>query len=68
MDESRWTYLDAAATAVARKAMENPEMPILVDPDVAGHMGCFADEAMSEEDVLASHIGVDGNGVATGEE
>lgn len=68
MDESRWTYLDAAATAVAREAMENPGMPIPVDPDVAGHMGCFADEAMSEEDVLASHIGVDGNGVATGEE
>lgn len=68
MDESRRTWLNAAATAVAREAMENPGMPIPVDPDVAGHMGCFADEAMSEEDVLASHIGVDGNGVATGEE
>ena len=67
MDESRWTYLDAAATAVAREAMENPGMPIPVDPDVAGHMGCFADEAMSEEDVLASHIGMDENDVTTGE-
>ena len=68
MDESRRTWLDAAATAVEREAMENPGMPIPVDPDVAEHMGAFADEAMSEEDVLESHMGVDGNGVATGED
>jgi len=68
MDESRRTWLDAAATAVAREAMENPGMPIPVDPDVAEHMGAFADDAMSEEDALESQMGVDGNGVATGEE
>lgn len=67
MDESRRTWLDAAATAVAREAMENPGMPIPVDPDVAEHMGAFADDAMSEEDALESHMGVE-NGVATGEE
>lgn len=68
MDESRRTYLDAAAEAVYRQMEENPGMPIPVDPDVAEHMGCFADKAISEEDIQASHIGVDGNGVATGEE
>lgn len=67
MDESRRTWLDAAATAVYRQMEENPGMPIPVDPDVAGHMGCFSDDAMSEEDALESHMGVE-NGVATGEE
>lgn len=66
MDNKR-TYLDAAATAVAREAMENPGMPIPVDPDVAEHMGAFADDAMSEEDALESHMGVE-KGVATGED
>ncbi len=66
MDDRR-IWLDAAATAVAREAMENPGMPIPVDPDVAEHMGAFADDAMSEEDALESHMGVE-NGVATGEE
>ncbi len=66
MDDRR-TWLDAAATAVEREAMENPGMPIPVDPDVAEHMGAFADDAMSEEDALESHMGVE-NGVATGEE
>lgn len=66
MDDRR-TWLDAAATAVEREAMENPGVPIPVDPDVAEHMGAFADDAMSEEDALESHMGVE-NGVATGEE
>lgn len=66
MDDRR-IWLDAAATAVEREAMENPGMPIPVDPDVAEHMGAFADDAMSEEDALESHMGVE-NGVATGEE
>ena len=66
MDDRR-IWLDAAATAVAREALENPGMPIPVDPDVAEHMGAFADDAMSEEDALESHMGVE-NGVATGEE
>lgn len=66
MDDRR-IWLDAAATAVEREAMENPGMPIPVDPDVAEHMGAFADDAMSEEDALESQMGVE-NGVATGEE
>ena len=40
MDDRR-IWLDAAATAVEREAMENPGMPIPVDPDVAEHMGAF---------------------------
>jgi len=66
MDDRR-IWLDAAATAVEREAMENPGMPIPVDPDVAEHMGAVADDAMSEEDALESQMGVE-NGVATGEE
>ena len=66
MDDMR-TYLDAAATAVAREAMKNPGMPIPVDPDVAEHMGAFADDVMSEENTLKNQMGVE-NGVATGEE
>ena len=58
MDDRR-IWLDAAATAVEREAMENPGMPIPVDPDVAEHMGAFADDAMSEEDALESHMGVE---------
>ena len=41
MDDKR-TYLDVAATAVVREVMENPGMSIPVDPDVAEHMGTFA--------------------------
>ena len=58
MDDRR-IWLDAAATAVEREAMENPGMPIPVDPDVAEHMGAFADDAMSEEDALESQMGVE---------
>ena len=48
------SYLEAAAAAVEREAMENPGMPIPVDPDVATYMGAMEDDDMSFEDALES--------------
>lgn len=48
------SYLEAAAAAVDREALENPGVPIPVDPDVAAWMGAMEDDAMSFEDALES--------------
>ncbi|NLZ16676.1 MAG: hypothetical protein GX087_02935 [Desulfobulbaceae bacterium] len=52
-------YLEAAAAAVDRETMENPGVPIPVDPDVAAHMGAMEDDAMSYEDALESGVPVE---------
>lgn len=66
MDRDR-SYLDAAAEAVYRQMESDPLLGIPVDPDVAEHMGAFTEDAISEEDVLESRIGVR-DGVAIEEE
>jgi hypothetical protein len=45
-------FLEAAAAAVEQQALDNPGVPIPVDPDVAAYMGAMADEAMSFTDAL----------------
>jgi hypothetical protein len=45
-------YLEAAAIAVERQAMDNPGIGIPADPDIAEHMGIFVEDALSEQDVL----------------
>ena len=45
-------YLKAAAAAVERQALENPDLGIPVDPDVAEFMGAFEEQAVSLDDVL----------------
>ena len=52
MDAQEKAYLEAAAEAVERQMMENPGLPIPVDPDVAEHMGAMEDDAMSFADAL----------------
>lgn len=49
-------YLAAAAAAVERQLLENPGVPIPVDPDVAAYMGAMEDDAMSFADALESSI------------
>jgi len=44
--------LTAAADAVIAQAMENPELGILADPDVAEFMGCFEEQAVSPDDFI----------------
>ena len=68
METMNLDYLDAAANAVYRQLMNDPLLGLPVDPDVADCMGAFADDAMSEEDVLESYAGVDENLVAVGED
>ena len=67
-DEQNHEYLDEAANAVYRQLEKDPLIGIPVDPDVADHRGATVDDAMDEDDVLASNKGVDENGVAVGEE
>jgi|GEM_PF-4934862 len=52
MTENERAYLEAAANAVEKQMMENPGVPIPVDPDVAEYMGAGMDDAMSYEDAL----------------
>ena len=47
-------YLKAAADAVERQALENPDLGIPVDPDVADYMGAFEENAVTLDDVLES--------------
>ena len=44
--------LTAAANAVMAQAMENPELGIPADPDVADFMGCFEEKAVSPDDFI----------------
>ena len=44
--------LTAAADAVIAQAMENPELGIPADPDVADFMGCFEERAVSPDDFI----------------
>jgi len=44
--------LTAAADAVIAQAMENPELGIPADPDVAEFMGCFEEQAVSPDDFI----------------
>lgn len=44
-------YLKAAAAEVERQLMENPDLAIPVDPDVAEYMGAFEETALTEADV-----------------
>ena len=44
-------YLKAAAAEVERQLMENPDLAISVDPDVAEYMGAFEETALTEADV-----------------
>ncbi len=52
MESEEKEFLEAAATAVEQQAMDNPDIGIPADPDVAEHMGIFLEDAMSEQDVL----------------
>ena len=52
MTEQERAYLEAAAETVERQMMENPGMPVPVDPDVAAYMGAMQDDAMNYEDAL----------------
>jgi len=52
MTEQEQTYLEAAAEAVERQMMENPGVPVPVDPDVAAYMGAMQDDAMNFADAL----------------
>ncbi len=45
-------YLKAAAEAVERQALENPDLGIPADPDVAEYMGAFEEQAVTLDDVL----------------
>ena len=45
-------YFIAAADAVERQALENPDIGIPVDPDVADYMGAFEEDAVTLDDVL----------------
>ena len=44
--------LTNAADAVIAQAMENPELGIPADPDVAEFMGCFEEQAVSPDDFI----------------
>lgn len=44
-------YLAAAASAVERQALANPDIGIPADPDVAEYMGAFAEPALTEDDI-----------------
>lgn len=50
-------FLEAAAAAVDRETLQNPGVPIPVDPDVAAWMGAMEDDAMSFEDALEAAAG-----------
>jgi len=52
MTEQEKAYLEAAATAIERQMMENPGVPVPIDPDVAAYMGAMQDDAMGYEDAL----------------
>ena len=43
-------YLKAAADAIERQLMNNPDLGIPVDPDVAEFMGAFEESAVSPGD------------------
>lgn len=43
-------YLKAAADAVERQLLDNPDLGIPVDPDVADFMGAFEESAVSPGD------------------
>lgn len=60
MDDNK-EYLEAAAKAVEKQMMENPGVPIPVDPDVAEYMGAMQDDAMSESDALEGAQPVEDN-------
>lgn len=49
-------YLKAAAGAVESQAVENPDIGIPVDPDVAEFMGAFDEETVSLNDVLGADL------------
>jgi len=55
LTEEEKAYLEAAAKEVERQAMENPGVPIPVDPDVAEYMGAAPDDSMDEADIVESH-------------
>lgn len=44
-------FLQIAAATVERQALQNPEIGIPVDPDVADHMGAFEEAAISTQDL-----------------
>lgn len=44
--------LTAAANAVFDQAIENPDLGIPADPDVADFMGCFEEAAVSPDDFI----------------
>lgn len=44
--------LTVAANAVFDQALENPDLGIPADPDVADFMGCFEESAVSPDDFI----------------
>ncbi len=50
-------YLKAAAAAVERQVLENPDLGIPADPDVAEYMGAFEEQAVTLDDVLDAESG-----------
>ena len=53
-DEEK-AYFEAAAAEVERQAMENPGVPIPVDPDVAEYMGAAEDDSLDTAEIIESH-------------
>ena len=49
-------HLESAARAVEAQTLENPELGIPVDPDVAEFMGAFRETAVSPEDFYTTDI------------
>jgi len=43
--------LQSAARTVDAQALQDPGLPIPVDPDVAEYMGAFKEEALSPDDL-----------------
>jgi hypothetical protein len=50
-DKETFDWFVAAAKQVELNALENPEFPIPVDPEVAEFMGAIEDPSFGEEDL-----------------
>lgn len=60
MDDKEYLY--AAARMVELQAMENPEIGIPLDPDLADFMGAFQENALTLEDLDEGLLHVNSQG------
>jgi hypothetical protein len=51
-------YLKIAADEIERQALENPDIGIPVDPDVAEFMGAFPEDALTIDDFDPMEVAV----------